>query len=209
MFVAAVLVGACGSSAVSPSVSRNPSTPPASPTVAAATPSEAPSAGPTGASPAPTTSAPVPSGSASPASSPLASACSGSDDIRDFYAAIAEAVDWDVYCATLPDGWFVEKGMYRLAGGGWMEITYRGPGEAHFGLREGAFCGEHGDCVPDGTDAGPAAFGDRDGVLVAVDDGSWALAVDRGATLAWLATGSSLDEAAFRGLAEALVRVPR
>jgi hypothetical protein len=136
-----------------------------------------------------------------------ASACAGNDDNRDFYASFAEAVEWDVYCPTLPDGWFVENGTYRLSGGAWMEIVYRGPGGARFGLQEGAFCREDGDCVPDGTDVGAAAFGDREGTLVAAGDGSWAISVDRGLNPSWLATGSGLDEAAFRGHAEALALV--
>jgi hypothetical protein len=88
-----------------------------------------------------------------------------------------------------------------------MEIVYRGPGGARFGLQEGAFCREDGDCVPNGTDVGAAAFGDREGTLVAADDGSWAITVDRGLSPSWLATGSGLDEAAFRAHAEAVALV--
>lgn len=52
-----------------------------------------------------------------------AGACSGSDKNRDFYASMAAAVEWTVYCPVLPDEWFVRDGQYRLAGGGWLEIT--------------------------------------------------------------------------------------
>jgi hypothetical protein len=133
--------------------------------------------------------------------------CSGTDDNRDFLTAVAEAVSWDVYCAVLPSGWFLESGTYRLSSGGWMEVAYRGPAGARLVLREGAFCQEEGDCVPSGTDVGSAAFGDREGTLVAAADGSWALTVDRGASPAWLAVGSGVDEGTFRALTEALARV--
>jgi hypothetical protein len=136
-----------------------------------------------------------------------AARCSGSDDNRDFFVAVAAAVTWPVYCADLPRGWFVEAGQYRLAGGGRMEITYRGPGSNRLTLREGAFCSETGGCVPAGTEIGDAAFGDQDGTLVALDDGGWAIIVDRGAQISWLALGTGLDESTFRAIGEALVRV--
>jgi hypothetical protein len=209
-FLAAAFLAACGSSTVSPGESDG-STPTASAAPASVEPSTPPVPTPTAApsDPGPTataTAAPV----SSPSSSAPAAACAGNDDNRDFYASFAEAVEWDVYCPSLPDGWFVETGTYRLSGGAWMEITYRGPAGAHFGLREGAFCREEGsDCVPPGTDVGAAAFGNRQGTLVAADDGTWAITVDRGLNPAWLATGSGIDEAAFRAHAEALTLVGR
>ena len=151
-----------------------------------------------------------PTASTDPSASPVAPPtveCTGTADNRDFFAAIAEAVSWDVYCAVLPGGWFVDSGTYRLSNGGWMEVSYRGPGDARLVLREGAFCQEDGDCVPAGPDVGAAPFGDREGTLVAADDGSWAVTVDRGSALAWLVTGSGLGEATFRSLAEALALV--
>jgi len=202
LVVAAAVVAACGSSSTPSSDLPAESSPPASAPVASATPPVSQSANPT--LPPPSISAPPasPSAPATPAS-----ACAGNDDNRDFFASFAEAVEWDVYCPTLPDGWFVENGTYRLSGGAWMEIIYRGPGGARFGLSEGAFCRDDGDCVPDGTDVGAAAFGDREGTLVAAADGSWAITVDRGHDPSWLATGSGLDEAAFRAHAAALALV--
>lgn len=199
--VAAALVGACGVT-TTPSDSGQASAPPsASVAVTPATP--AVTSPPASADPSSPSGAPSPS----PASSAPAAACSGNDDNRDFFASFAEAVEWDVYCPVLPAGWFVESGTYRLSGGAWMEIVYRGPSEARFGLREGAFCREEGDCVPSGTDVGAAAFGDREGTIVAADDGSWAITVDRGLSPSWLATGSGLDEAGFREHAEGLALV--
>lgn len=135
-------------------------------------------------------------------------ACSGSDQNRDFFASMAAAVDWPVYCPTLLDGWFVVDGQYRLAGGGWMEISYHGPGDALIVLREGAFCGDGG-CVPAGREVGETAFGDRIGMLVAGDDGSWSIVLGRNASPTWLLVGTGLDEAGARTIAEDLLAIPR
>ena len=88
-----------------------------------------------------------------------------------------------------------------------MEISYRGPAGASFGLRQGAFCTTDGGCLPAGTDLGEASFGDLAGSFVSADDGSWALGVDAGADISWLAVGDGLDEATFRGFAEELALV--
>jgi hypothetical protein len=136
-----------------------------------------------------------------------ASACSGTAENQDFYAAAAAAVEWTVYCPVLPKGWFVVTGRYRLAGGGRLEISYRGPSGASFTLREGAFCGDPDGCVPSGTELGAAAFGDLGGTLISADDGSWAIVVDPGANPSWLLVAEVASEAAIRDLGSSLVAV--
>jgi hypothetical protein len=133
-----------------------------------------------------------------------AAACSGSDENRDFFRAAASVLRWTVYCAVLPSGWFVDSGQYRQASGGWVQIAYRGPAGARLELHEGAFCSAADGCVPSGTDAGDGQFGDKTGTAVALDDGGWAVVVDRAEQISWLAVGSGLDEAAFRKIAKAL-----
>lgn len=182
-----------------------------------ATPAPTPAASPSGPRPAtlppletppasgPPSEAPTPG--ASDAGSPaigLAFACSGTDANRDFFEAVAVAVQWPVYCAVLPGGWFVTSGEYRLASGGRLEIAYRGPGGATFELREGAFCVTEGGCLPAGTELGDARYGDLTGTLVSADDGTWALGVDVGADISWLAAGAGMDEATFRSMTEGL-----
>ncbi|HEX5591207.1 MAG TPA: hypothetical protein VFX65_13030 [Candidatus Limnocylindrales bacterium] len=137
-----------------------------------------------------------------------AGACSGSDANREFFAQAAASMHWSVYCAVLPDGWFVENGTYRLASGGRLDITYRGPGGAHLSLAEGNLCegSEVDECAPRDAVIGPAAFGDRQGELGQLATGL-VLDVDRGANPSWRATGLGLTEEAFRGIGEALVLV--
>ena len=175
-----------------------PSSTPAATPAPTATPTEAPT-------PTPTTAAsagPTPTGEAG-----SSDACTGNDDNREFFGDVAAAFDWSVYCAVLPARWSVESGRYRSAGGGWMVITYQGPGGAGFELHEGAFCDDADGCVPDGSDAGSAAFGDRSGTLVTGSDGRYAVVVDRGEQLSWMAVGDGLDLDTFKELAAALVLV--
>jgi hypothetical protein len=130
-----------------------------------------------------------------------AAACSGSDENRDFFASMAAAVDWTVYCPVVPDGWFVQDGHYRLANGGWMEIVYDGPADAEFGLRQGALGDAAGGCVPPGPQVADAAFGDQTGVLIDVSTGGWAVVVDRGDPICWVIVVAGLDEADARTIA--------
>jgi hypothetical protein len=163
--------------------------------------SEAPSDAPT-----PTASEAAPSETpAETVGTGAAAACAGNAENRDFYVATAQAVDWAVYCPVLGSGWFVEKGQYRLAGGGWMEIAYKGPGGAHLALREGAAC-TAADCRPSGDDLGEAAYGDMTGTLLQLSDG-YAVVVEPGATPSWSIEGTGLEQAAFETIAAALVRV--
>jgi hypothetical protein len=193
--------------------------PSATPTATAAAPSAEPSVEPTPtteptvtpaptASATPTATAPEASGSSSPSGeSGSAAACTGNDSNRTFFAQVAAAVDWPVYCAVLPARWSVDSGQYRLAGGGWMRIAYEGPGGARFELSEGAFCDDADGCVPNGPDAGTAAFGDMTGTLVIGEDGRYAVVVDRGAELSWVAIGVGLDVEVVKDFAADLVRV--
>jgi hypothetical protein len=141
------------------------------------------------------------------AGSGAAAACTGTDENRRFFEAAAGDLNWQVYCAVLPSGWFVDTGGYRQAGGGRLEITYRGPGGARLELHEGGFCADGSGCVPSGTEAGDASFGDQAGTLISTDDGGWAVVVDRDAAISWLAVGRGIDEDTFRAITSALAAV--
>jgi hypothetical protein len=157
------------------------------------------------ATPSPSSSV-EPSPSAS-AGSGAAAACSGTDDNRLFFEAASATLNWTVYCAVLPSGWFVDTGEYRRASGGRLEIAYRGPGGARLELREGGFCADGSGCVPSGAESGDAAFGDKTGTLIATDDGGWAVVVERDAAISWLAVGTGINEDTFRSITSALAVV--
>jgi hypothetical protein len=164
-----------------------------------------------GASPTPTevpvdTATPPP-----PSETPgtAAGACTGSDENRAFFDQAATSMAWPVYCAVLPDGWFLEAGSYRLADGGRLEVTYRGPGDAHLSIVEGTICAAGSDidtCAPRDAVIGPAMFGDREGELGRLANGL-VLDVDRGATPSWRSTGLGLTEDAFRAVCAAFIVV--
>lgn len=142
----------------------------------------------------------------------VADACTASDANRAFLAKVAGAVDWAVLCAVLPGRWFMSAGSYRLAHGGKLVLGYKGPGGATLALSEGAFCtgaGAADGCVPAGTDAGDAALGPLEGTLVRLDDGGFAIVVDRGSNPSWLLEAQGLDEATTVSLGKAVVEVGR
>ena len=117
---------------------------------------------------------------------------------------------WPVYCAVLSTGWHLEKGTYRLAGGGEMEVSYSGPGGAQLGLIEGNGCDQYGSdinaCAPRDTVIGSAQLGDQTGVLGQLSS-SFVLDVDRGANPSWRVTGIGMSQADFVALSAALRRV--
>ena len=207
LFLASVLAVACNGSAAP---TASPQTPGATPGAVTAAPSiggeqTLPAASEETTTPPVESEPPIETPSLPPSAAPgPAAACSGSDENRDFFRAAASVLRWTVYCAVLPSGWFVDSGQYRQASGGWVQIAYRGPGGARLELREGAFCSAGDGCVPAGTDAGDGQFGDKAGTAVALDDGGWAVVVDRGEQISWLAVGTDLDEAAFQKIARAL-----
>jgi hypothetical protein len=167
----------------------------------------APSSGPVESSSPQGSSTPVPNVSPSPRPG-SAEACSGTAENRDFYGALAASVAWDVYCPVLPVGWFVESGSYRLSSGGQLLITYRGPDGARLVIREGSYCAGPSTCVPAGTDAGSARFGDRDARLLDVGGGSWLVVVTpAGGDVDWQATGNGMDGAGLNGYTAAFARV--
>ena len=184
-----------GSTLASPTIpaAASPAATVASPTVVATVLSPSPSAA---------TSSPSFAATATPRADggTAAASCSGSADTKDFFAAIAEAVGWPVYCAVLPAGWSVEAGQYRLAEGGRMVIAYRTRTGGHLELREGRWCiAGASACSPHDTILGSARFGNLTGQLETLSD-DLVLYVNPGQVASWTATGRGLDEATFRAL---------
>jgi hypothetical protein len=160
-----------------------------------------------------TTLTPTPGASGSSGSAiGTASGCSGTAENRDFFAAVAAAVSWPVYCAVLPNGWFVEDGAWRLHGGGQLQVSYRGPNGARLALQEGVWCTSGASaCEPKDRDLGEAAFGDMTGELVTLGpnepgDG-YAVYVAPGQAPSWTATATNVDQGAFQAFCAALLRL--
>lgn len=137
-----------------------------------------------------------------------AATCTGSDDNRAFFEGIARAADWPVLCGVLPAGWFVSQGSYRLANGGKLLISYKGPGGARIALSQGAFCSDADGCVPDGSELGAAALGPLEATLYETADGFGIIAAPA-ENPSWLMTTEGLDRASSVALAAALAEVGR
>lgn len=121
----------------------------------------------------------------------------------------ATAVDWPVLCAVLPKGWFVAQGSYRLANGGKLLMSYKGPSGARIALTEGAYClSDAHTCTPSGTDLGPAMLGPLAGTLFETADG-FAIVVAPGENPGWLMTTKGLDQATATSRGAALAEVGR
>lgn len=212
----AALVAACGGTPTpSPVTAASPSPSAASSAPSTQAPSASssgdaslvPSVGPDESASPQASETPLPTVSPSPGPG-SADACSGTAENRNFYAALAASVAWNVYCAVLPPGWFVDSGSYRLSSGGRLSITYRGPNGARLVIREGSYCAGLPDCIPSGTDVGSARFGDRDARLLDLGSGSWLVVVaPAGADVDWQATGSGMDGPALAGYTAAFARV--
>jgi hypothetical protein len=138
-----------------------------------------------------------------------AAACSGSASNRTFFEDAAKAVDWTVLCGVLPKGWFVAQGSYRLANGGKLEISYKGPGGASLTLSEGAWCldGASG-CTPAGAEVGEAVLGPLEGTLYETAEG-YAIVVDAGENPGWLMTTKGVTQETTVKLGAALAPVGR
>ena len=211
VLAACVPQGAATNGPSSPSASSAPSAtasasvaPSGDASASVAPPSDQPTPEPT----PPASASTSPSASSGPVPTPgPATACTGTADNQDFYARAAAAFDWQVYCPVLPAGWFVVDGSFRQAGGGRLEIAYRGPGGARLELSQGGFCSEADGCVPPGTDAGEAPFADQTGTVVQLDEGGWAMVVDRGEPISWLMVGTGLGETGIKDVARTLAIV--
>ena len=153
---------------------------------------------------------PTDAASASPGESTAApspgdvSACTGTDENREFLAIAAENIPFVVYCAALPEDWGLTRGTYSGRGAGFIELGYRGPGGATILLREGDPCEGEDDCPP-GEAIGEAAFGDLEGELRAVGE-EFAIVVE-GDDVVYLLELTGVDEATARDLGEAMLRI--
>lgn len=209
ILVLAALVAACDSAGPSSAATNIAITP--TPAVASASPV---ASKPPTATQAPSVKPPVTSGATTgpaPTSAPAVSAdsCSGSASNKTFFATNSPKVTFGVYCAVLPNGWYLDVGSYAAANGGTFTIGYRNNAGNRFDLKEGAWCqGVPIECGPYDTAIGNAAYGDIAGQL-GKKGSAFVLYVRPGQNPAWSATGMGIDEATFRSFAQALVKVAK
>lgn len=193
----------------SPSAAATSGAPSGTTPGSSATPGHTPAATPGAtASPpaAPTDGSAPPSASGMPSPS-VSLACNPRGNSTTFWPQTASSVTWAVYCAVLPKGWYVKTGNSHYAGGGSLTITYAGPAGATVSLSEGSFCTDGSGCVPSGTAAGDAMFGDLNAALVSTDSGGFAIVAAQGETPSWLMVTTGLDQPTTLAFGAALARV--
>lgn len=134
--------------------------------------------------------------------------CSPDVDAAGFFKAASMGTAFDVYCAVLPDGWSVSSKSGDEQGASLVVVTYRGPAGEELTLQEGNVCLKGASSCITGKQAGTAMFGDREGVLVdGPNDADFAVYVDPGKNLSWIASGRGMSLDAFKALAAGLIVV--
>jgi hypothetical protein len=154
------------------------------------------------------TPASSPSPSPTPVPAPAGTTCSRTPANNQWFVDQAPHLPWSVYCAVLPSGWGVLSGSSEYSSGGYLQMTYKGPGGATLALYEGNIC--HfmtTGCASAGTDLGTATFGDRSGHLYSITPSTYLFWGDAGTNVVYRADSSGLSEATMRSYLAALLKV--
>jgi hypothetical protein len=217
-FAACLIVAGCSGSA-------NPWAPTPSPVIVYVTPAVTPSpivvyVTPPPAQPTPeitpeATPAPSPSPAASPtpvvAPTSRASRCTGNDTNKAFFAEAAARLRFDVYCAVLGRGWWVDGGSYQLPDGGVLSLHYRNSAGAEFYVFEGAFCTTSPSaCSTHIAVLGSASFGGIAGTMYQVNSVPvYSIHTAPGTAHDYNIASKGLTPAGLAAVAAAFIRVPK
>jgi hypothetical protein len=172
-------------------------------------PTQAPTATPT---PAPTlaptpTEAPTDTPAPTAAPTSVAAACTGTADHKAFFADAAHALHFNVYCAVLPKGWWLQEGKYEH---GALFVYYKNSAGAGIELNEGSFCADPSTCLSGYPTLGAGSFGDMAGTLHLMNPTpTYGIFVNVHSTPAYAIMGVGLTQAKFVQIAAALHRVPK
>jgi len=187
-----------------------------------------------GGGPTPSAS-PTPSGSATAtatatATGPAATAapgdmCSGSATTKAWWTTAANQVGPAIYCGIVSGSWYFQGAGDTWGSKGTVVALYQTNGGAKIVLQEGAFClTSAAACSPHDSTIGAAKFGDLDGTLYTcgtshgcLSNPSYPIGAGAGLTIyvnpgqvaAYTATGRGVDQATFKAIVAALVRVAK
>lgn len=220
--LAIALVGAACNSTVQPTpiyVTQTPTPTATTGASATATPEATPEASftpwpslaPTPPPTTPPTAAPTTAPSAGPTSP--ASFCTGGAANQPEFVKAAKTLKFAVYCATLGKGWGLTSspGMSWAAtkSGGWITITYKGPGTAKVDVAEGSFCLTSAlVCAPNTGNIGTGSFGGLSGALDSTTDG-FAIYVAPGTAHAYKLVGHNVTQAILVSIGAGLKVIPK
>jgi hypothetical protein len=204
--VIALVAGGCARSKPTPIIIVITPRPTATPT---ATP--VPTASPTPTATIVSTPTPQPTLTPPPAAAVSATTCTGTANVKDFWAKASTAMSWDVYCAVLPSGWHASGSP----AGGYGEpddtiwMTYTGPSGERLRVDEGAFCTNGAATCGPGTLVGPTTFGDMLGTLNTLSGGGFAVYVRPGTARGYYLQGTGPSQDAIASFAAAFVKVAK
>ncbi len=196
--LAGMLVGGTTAAATPIVVIITPSPAPPTPTVEP-TPEPTPTVEPTVAPTDTLTPAPT----ASPASG--AAGCTGTADNQAFFVEAAAVLHFDVYCAVLPKGWWLQSGEYK---GSFLQVQYKKAGGATLTIWEGAWCPPTYACASAGGEIGPASFGGLAGTLY-FNGSTYTIQVGTSAHQQYRIFGFGITQAQFVAWAGAVKKVPK
>jgi hypothetical protein len=174
---------------------------------AAETPTPEPTPEPT---PAPEpTSTPEPTPTPSPTSP--AAACTGTPEHQAYFVKAASALEFDVYCAVLPSGWWLQSSGFDQRAD-YLGVAYKNNAGDFFVLAEGRLCENLSHCMDGGLSIeGPASFGGLAGSLrlVANPPAIYDIVVTPHSVPGYEALGGGISRAQLVQFTASLVRVPK
>jgi hypothetical protein len=203
----ALALAGCASSAATPmTIYVALPTPDATPTVeptAEATPTFEATDEP---SPSPESSS---TDSPSPSSSPTspAAACTGTAEHQAYFVNAAAVLHFDVYCAVLPSGWWLQTSNYVQTNGGQLIADYTNNAGDQLRLVEGRVCDVLTDCLDTFPVIGSASYGGLAGTVRDLTGSGYMVAVNPHSIPGYSIYSITLSRAKLTQLAAALVRV--
>jgi len=169
----------------SPTAEQSPSESPAeSPS---ASPSESPSAAPT---------------------SPAAS-CTGSEAHKEYFVNAAKDLPWDVYCAVLPSGWWLQEAYYHRADE-YLFVRYRNNAGVEVLLLEGRLCDVLSTCMDMFPVLDSASFDGLAGTMRGIGGGGRGVFVNPHSVPGYAFVNiTGLSQAKVAEYAAAVIKVPK
>jgi hypothetical protein len=189
-------------------------TPTAEPTTSPSeSPSESPSVSP---SESPSESPSVspsesPSESPSPSGSPTspAAGCTGSEAHKEYFANAANNLPFDVYCAVLPSGWWLQASEYHRANE-YLYVLYRNNAGIEVILISGRLCADLSTCMDLFPVLDSASFDGLAGTMRSIGGSGHGVFVSPHSVPGYaLVNPTGLSQAKVAQYAAAVIKVPK
>lgn len=122
----------------------------------------------------------------------------------------APHLSFDLYCAVLSSGWYLNNAFDTYDSGGMVQMFYLGSAGASLHVSEGHFCaGDKSHCGFSGTSMGQGSFGGRTGDIDQGGPNSWVFWADASSGMAYEVLGAGMSLADFKSILTAMHKVPK